>query len=227
MLEGNSRGASSSSSSSSPSSQSPPEPRADYTITFQGQKLGLTLQRVPNSQLAFVEKAPEGGPGIGDVIVAVGGDSVGRNRYETTVETIRTAPRPVTIAFRPSLGTTTAAAIAHQQQQEQPRRRQQYQAQHSGNASTVKAARGEASGRPRPSRRPPPPPLAPRPGARGRRGGPIGGGGGALPDATRGELDVRVLDSGTLDGLVLTRGGDGQMLVVRSAAAFKEKRPDE
>ena len=113
-------------------------------------------------------------PSVGDVIVAIGGDTVTRNTYETTISMLRTAARPLLITFRPPRPEESSGGANGT----------------GGAASASSAAAGQRG-------------LLPR-----------------LPGL--GELDVLVRNRVSLDGLVLGKGGYGNMVVVRDASALHE-----
>lgn len=129
----------------------------------------------------------------GDCIVAVGGDSVLRTRFETIVAMIVSAPRPVVLTFRPM------ARFA------------------SPPASPARAAFApSAAPAPSGANQPPGSPAS-RAAPEGSTAGGAGAGGlagpGAVPSGEPGalpracEIDTPILDRESLDGLVLGRGG--------------------
>jgi hypothetical protein len=221
----------------------------EYVVCFEQDRLGLTLQRLRGSQLAFVENfhkvepsmnplidavAKEGGvgkvwknkddgsnglsesnnldaegndnnnddedgddplllvkasPDIGDIIIAVGDDSVVRNSYDTTIQMIRTSPRPLKITFRrpssiaatPSSSSSSSTTTTNM---------------NTTNASAVQSV--------------------------------VAGGYVLKVDSGRrvseecawNEVDTYIFNRKSLDGLSLSKGGDGEMLVVKNTDAF-------
>ena len=169
---------------------------------------GTSAEAVSYAAKAAVASAVEGlglratnlpvchAPDVGDVILAVGGDYVTRCNYDTTVDMLRTAPRPLVITFRKphflednnAMNATSGARMGSPQAN----------SRHRISTGSSNYIHGSSTAVP-PSSLNAPVSLLP---------GPC-------------EMDVEVLDRHSLDSLSLARGGgDGNTLVLKSTEAY-------
>ena len=141
-------------------------------------------------------------PSIGDVIIAVGGDYVTRCNYETTIDMLRTAPRPLVITFRKPhfLEETNAAnATPNGSRMGSPLANSRHHGGVGSGGNLKSSNKGSSNTDGSPLSLSAPVSLLPGPG----------------------EMDVEVFDRQSLDGLSLARGGgDGNTLVLKSTEAY-------